>query len=411
MSMASQGHVVLLRASVNEWNDWRSKNPSIVPDLSGAELGELNLAGAHLHRANLAGAHLTGTRLVGANLTRASLFRADCGEANFSRAFLARANLSQAELIKADLRGADLSVSYLVRSNLSGANLSGANLRSANLGQASLFRAVLFRASLNQASLFKADLSEADLSEASLEGASLQSATLEKANLHKAGIFNANLCSALLVGANLENAVLDNCSVYGVSVCAANVKGTRQNDLDIMPVDEPVVTVDDLGAAEMLGLLVHQEKLQSKVHALELNAVLIIGGFPPDRKPVLEAVKRALREREYIPIVMDFQVPGARNLTETIKILGRASRFVIADTTGDAGVSEVLDSIVHYLPSVPIQPIIGHDHYSPDVARHFRKFSWVLPTYHFGDLEDLARNLGGSVIGPAEAKAAEFRKP
>ena len=408
--MASQGHVVLLRASVNEWNDWRSKNPTIVPDLSGADLGELNLAGAQLFRANLTGAHLTGARLVGANLTRATLFRADCGEANLSRAFLARANLSQAELLKADLRGADLSISYLVRSNLSGANMSGANLRSANLGQASLFRAILFRATLNQASLFKADLSEADLGEASLEGASLQSATLEKADLHKAVISNANLCSALLVGANLENAVLDNCSVYGISMTGANIKGARQSDLDIMPVDEPVITVDDLGAAEMLGLLVHQERVRSKVHALELNAVLILGGFPPERRPVLEAIKRALREREYIPIVMDFHVSGARSLTEIIKILGRSSRFVVADISGDTGVSETLDSIVHYLPSIPIQPIVGHDHRGAEDVRHFRKFSWVLPTYRFGDLEDLARNLPGSVIGPAEAKAAEFRK-
>jgi hypothetical protein len=302
-------------------------------------------------------------------------------------------------------------VSYLVRSNLSGANLSGANLRGSNLGQASLFRAVLFRATLNQASLFKSDLSEADLSEASLDGANLQSASLEKSNLRQASISNANLCSALLVGANLENAVLDNCSVYGVSACGVNIKGTRQSDLDIMPVDEPVVTVDDLGAAEILCLLVHQEKVRANVRSITLNAVLLLGSFPAERRPVLEALKRALREREYIPIVMDFQVPGARNMTETIKVLGRLSKFVIADITGDAGISETLDSIVHYLPSIPIQPINRCDHLGPEEARHFRKFGWVLPTYPFSDLGDLTRNLGESVLGPAEAKAAEFRKP
>jgi hypothetical protein len=33
--MANQAHIDLLLTDVNEWNDWREKNPLIIPDLGG----------------------------------------------------------------------------------------------------------------------------------------------------------------------------------------------------------------------------------------------------------------------------------------------------------------------------------------------------------------------------------------
>ncbi len=408
--MASQGHIILLRASVAEWNDWRLKNSRIVPELAGADLSEANLTGAYLFKANLAGANLSGARLEGANLSQASLFRAECVEADFRRASLVKANLSQAELTKADLREADLSESALVRANLSGANLSGAVLAGANLGKASLFRANLNRAAMNQASFFKADLSEADLSEASLSGANLQAATLDRANLSRANITNANLCSALLVRANLSNAVLDNCPVYGMSVSGVDLTGAAQNDLDIMPVEQPVITVDDLELAQLVGLLLHHEKAMAKVNDVSLKMALVLGKFPAERKAVLGAIKTALRSEGYCPAVVDFQIPGARNMTGIIKTLGRMSAFVIADLTDDPSVPRVLDSIVHYMPSIPIQPIVEAGHDGEAESPHYRKFNWVLETFHFIDFEDLVLHLVPMVVAPAQAKAFELRR-
>ena len=44
--MANEEHVALLRQGVNVWNAWREKEPSIRPDLSGANLTEANLGQA-----------------------------------------------------------------------------------------------------------------------------------------------------------------------------------------------------------------------------------------------------------------------------------------------------------------------------------------------------------------------------
>jgi uncharacterized protein YjbI with pentapeptide repeats len=408
--MANAGHIDLVRDRIESWNDWRRKNTKIVPDFSGADLSELNLAGADLGKADLAGARLAGANLSGANLSRAKLFRADLSQADLSRATLFKANLSQADLAGANLNSADLSGAFLIRANLSGATLHGACLKGANLGQASLFRAKLVKANLSQASLFKSDLSEADLSEADLEGANLQEAVLERTNLRSARLANANLCFATLLKTNLEGAVLDKCAVYGTSLWDVNLADSRQRDLDIMPAQQPVLSVDSLQTAQLVGMLLHHENARYEVFSITLNTVLVIGRFPPERAPVLTAIKEALRQREYSPLVLDFHLPGSGDKNEIVKTLGRMSRFIVADLTGDKRIAETLDAVVHFLPSVPIQPIGQAGSEQAAAGSHYHRYRWVQPFWGFNDPGDLAAKFGREVIAPAERQAAEIRQ-
>ena len=98
--MASTNHLEQLLQGVDAWNAWRQKEPSLDPDLSGA-----NLAGANLGRANL---------------SRANLYRAILSVTN-----LGKANLSGANLHEANLAGADLSSAILIETNLTNADLTG----------------------------------------------------------------------------------------------------------------------------------------------------------------------------------------------------------------------------------------------------------------------------------------------
>ena len=408
--MVNAGHIDLVRDGIEHWNDWRRKNSRILPDLAGADLAELNLAGADLAKADLSGARLSGANLSGANLARAKLFRADLSQTDLSRASLFKANLSQADLSGANLNGADASEAFLVRSNLSGATLVGACLKGANLGQASLFRTKLVKAVLRDASFFKSDLTEADLSEADLEGANLQEAVLEQTSLRAAKAANANLCFAMLLRTNLEDAVLDHCAVYGISLWEANLTGSSQRDLDIMPAQEPVLSVDSLETAQLVGLLLHHARARDDVFSITLNTVLVIGRFPDERQPVLAAVKGGLRRGDYSPIVLDFRLPGSGDKAEIVKTLGRMSRFVVADLTEDRRIAETLDAVVHFLPSTPIQPIGQAGKEQILLDSHYRKYRSVLPFWGFRDPEDLAARFGLEVVVAAEQKAAEIRQ-
>ena len=46
-----------------------------------------------------------------------------------------------------------------------------------------------------------------------------------------------------------------------------------------------------------------------------------LGRFTPERKTVLDALRDELRQRNYLPIVFDFEKPASRDLTETISTL------------------------------------------------------------------------------------------
>jgi hypothetical protein len=121
----------ILKEGVEVWNKWRSQNPGVVIDLSGADLY---------------GVHLGGVNLNGAHLARAFLEKADLGKADLLGANLFQANLVDANLFDANLTGANLR-----RANLFGANLMGADLSSTNMTGATLASAVLARATIEQA--------------------------------------------------------------------------------------------------------------------------------------------------------------------------------------------------------------------------------------------------------------------
>jgi hypothetical protein len=113
--VANDEHLALLRRGTAIWNEWREQNPSVAPDISGA----------NVYAANLTGADLTGADLTGADLREANLTSADLSGARLCEAVLSSANLSFADLTGADLREADVRETNLSEANLSGANLSG----------------------------------------------------------------------------------------------------------------------------------------------------------------------------------------------------------------------------------------------------------------------------------------------
>ncbi|MBM4428186.1 MAG: pentapeptide repeat-containing protein [Chloroflexi bacterium] len=79
-------HVAKLTEGVVSWNDWRSQNRDVVPNLRGADLAQANLEGYNLSRAILSNANLSIANLSGANFTNANLRGADLSMANLSNA-------------------------------------------------------------------------------------------------------------------------------------------------------------------------------------------------------------------------------------------------------------------------------------------------------------------------------------
>jgi hypothetical protein len=342
--MANDEHVAMLKKGVDAWNAWRKENPNIRPDLGGAGLDFAD---------NLSGADLSGARLGGARLSNAALHGAD-----LSGAFLVGAHLWAVRLSRANLSEADLS-----RANLSAADLKGANLSGANL--------------------FGANLDEANLNEATLCGADFKYATL--------------------VDADLTGADLTGCRIFGISAWRLKLEGAKQQNLVITHPDEPEITVDNIEVAQFIYLMLHNEKIRDVIDTIGKKGVLLLGRFTDERKKVLDALREELRGRNYLPILFDFDVPATRDITETVSLLARMARFIIADLTDPSSIPKELEAIVPHL-AVPVQPLLQGASRPYAMFKDYWKYDWVLPVYQYEGFETLLATLAEKVIAPAEGK-------
>lgn len=169
--MADPAHLALLKQGPAVWNQWRSSEPTVIPELSEA----------NLVRAELSGADLRGARLDRAKLIRAKLKAADLSEAILEDATLIEADLTEAKLVAA---------------RLGRANLANAVLRKARLVRGDFQECVLTVADLRESDCREADFRRADLREAAFREANLTEARLDQALLHGTLLEGADLSSA-----------------------------------------------------------------------------------------------------------------------------------------------------------------------------------------------------------------------
>jgi hypothetical protein len=347
--MANPKHVEALNLGAKAWNEWRREHGrgrgKIVPDLSTARLGGMKLRGYDL----------------------------------------SRANLWQVELRDADLRGSDLSFVQMSNADLSGANLS---------------RCLVKHAILSGAQLVGTNLRHADL-----RGTSLRRASLQRADMRAVILRHASL-----VEADIEGARLDGAEVYGAGIWGLKGEPASQSGLIIHPTfDAPPITVDDLDTAQFLFVLLDNPKIAEVIDATSSRTVLILGRFTSSRKRVLDAIKKRLLERNFVPVLFDFAKPRARDLTETIASLAHMSCFIIADLTDAKSIPQELSYIVPYLPSVPVIPLIGKNERPYAMFEHFTRYNWVQAAVKYNGLEHLLSIFDEQVLKVGYCEAMRSR--
>ena len=363
--MANRQQLSILKQGALPWNEWRKKNPDVRPDFQ---------------EASLTGANLRGANLSGANLGGAELASADLQEANLLGATLVEANIHEANLHKTDLGFADLTF----------AHLSNANLTSSRL--------------------WKADLTAAKLTGADLSAANLTMAMLRETDCSGANLSEAILDYAILVETNLQQANLTGCSVCGISAWNLHLEGTNQANLVITFPSEPTIMVDTLDVAQLIYLLLNNKHIHGVITSMTSNMVLILGRFTPERKPILEAIRDELRERQYTPLLFNFEKPLSRDFSESLRTLARIARFIIADLSQHKSIAQELRAI---LPGtvVAVQPLLNGTRRLYTMFPDFKQYPYVLPGYRYNSVTDLQATLEEKVIKPAEEKAKELEKP
>jgi hypothetical protein len=280
----------------------------------------------------------------------------------------------------------DLSAAMDIRGmNLAGADFSGVDLRwSALIGMdlsgCNFHRADLMGANLRDSKLVKADLTEADL----------QWVQFNRTDLRAAIMRHSRLAGAVFIRADASGADLSHSKVFGVSVWSLVTDAeTRQTSLLITRDGQPAVTVDDIEVAQFVHLLLNREKLRNVLDTITSKAVLILGRFSAERKPVLNALAECVRARNLLPIIFDFEKSEDRDFTETIKTLAGLCLFVIADITKPSSVPlEMQATIPDY--QIPFVPIIQEGEQPFSMFRDlWTKFDWVLQPVDYPSADGL----------------------
>ncbi len=296
-------------------------------------------------------------------------------------------DLSDINFCNADLRNANLDNAILVQANFHETNLGAAKLRGANLQKANFCRT----------DLYCTDLSNADLTGANLQGTQLS---------------RTKFAGATLIG----------CTIYGLSAWDLDMGGAIQKDLNIIYRDikddsatsgEAKFTnlfVDDIQVAQFIYLLLNNQNFRNVIEVVTSKAVLILGRFTDKRKKTLDAIREELRRRNFVPILFDFEKPANRDLTETVSILAKLSRFVIADLTDAKSIPQELSQIIPFMPNLPVIPIILKGRREYAMFEHWRPYPWVLPVYEYENEVHLISTLPTSIIEPAEEKLLEIRE-
>lgn len=373
--MANPEHLKILEQGVEVWNRWREENRGISPDLSKALLTR-----QPFHRANFA-----NTNFKGAILRWSSFYRAILHGAIFDNAIVESVSFHRAKSDNSSFKNANLLNTGFFMAEFKVIEMQGANLKGADLRNS-----IFYKTNFNGADLTGANLSGAHVCECS---------------------FNESiLTSTIMVDTRLDESTVIKSNIYGISAWNIKKDSLIQKDLIITPPGEPEITVDDLEVAQFIYLLLNNQNIRNVIDTITSKAVLILGRFTPERKVVLDAIKEELRLRNYLPIVFDFENSSGKSVDETVNLLARMSRFVIADITDAKSISQELRGIVPDSPSIPIVPLIWKEQSEYGMFDFFRKFPQVLPLHEYESSEALLDNILPAIITPAEQKVEELRR-
>lgn len=249
------------------------------------------------------------------------------------------------------------------------------------------------------------DLRGADLSKAGMWGCNLQRTDLSDANLDGADLSDATLCRARLIRTSVQGTNFANAWVYGAAIWDLQGVPSNEDRLSIVP-DGPGYFKANASILrlEFGGLRVAQfissaysalngttsdPLMSGLVDALSTRLVLLLGRFNDEEHRLKELASILKNQYAVVPMVFDFDAPNSRDLTETVTLWARLCSFIVADLTDPASVPHELASIVPFLPSVPVFPIIKSPQRPFSMLEHWQRFPWVHSPMEFADRSGL----------------------
>ncbi len=343
-----------------KWSKWRKENQVRIPNLENA------------------------------NLNKIELLKYDFNNANFKGAQLEAAKLINCEFINADLDNVNLESANCSFSNFTKATLNNVNFSSADLINTTMIDCNCINAKFINVSMVQNLAGGSNFSFSDFTGSKIVITNLVNCNLQETKFIDCFLNGSNLSRSNLDKSIIKNSTIYGVSTWDISTKDSLQENLTITNLyNDSVLTVDDIEIANFIYLISNNNKVANAIDNISTKVVLILGRFTPERIEILKYIKSILKRKNYVPILFDFEKPDRRDLTETIGLIGRMSKFVVADLTDAKSIPQELSELIPNNPSLTIYPIVSKEHREYSMFEHWERYPWVKDIYKYGNKSEL----------------------
>lgn len=340
-----------------KWNKWRKKFNIKTPKLQNAQLNDIKLHNYNFSGTDFSNAILIDCNFKDANLSNTNFEKAHCSSSKFDKANLKNVKFNNAELINVAMPESDCSDSTFINSSIVQCLLTKVNFSNVNFTNSK----VIF-------------------------------SNLVNCNLTNTIFINTYLSGSNISRSNLNYSTIKDSKIYGLSAWSIKTEHSKQENLTITNnYDESVITVDDLEIANFIYLISNNKKISNTIDSITTKIVLILGRFKKERLEVLNHIKSVIKEINYVPVLFDFDIPETRDITETIGLIGRMSKFIIADLSDAKSIPQELSEIIPNNPSIKVYPIIEKENKGYSMFEHWEKYPWVVEKFEYNSKEELTK--------------------
>ena len=207
-----------------------------------------------------------------------------------------------------------------------------------------------------------------------------------RANFSKTEFVNTRFNKTILTDANFNGASFVNCNLNRVNItsaefCLKEIRDTvvycvsawdlktcdemKQSRLviertyelysDIIAGGKIPLMADNIELAQFIYYLSNHKKMRDVLNILNAKGILLLGQFRDGGLQRLYKLHDWLKERNYMPMIFDFERPVNMDYTETVITMAGLSKIIIADLSGGSVPQELHATLTNFQ-----KPIIAY---------------------------------------------------
>lgn len=247
------------------------------------------------------------------------------------------------------------------RLNFSGLYLSNATIYNAfaeglNLQNSKIIDCIFEEGDFSRANFSNTEFVNTRFNKTILTDAYFDGASFINCNLNRINITNANFCLK-----EIKETVVYGVSAWDLKTCDEMkqskliIERTYGLYSDIIAEGRIPLMADNIELAQFIYYLSNHKKMRDVLNILNAKGILLLGQFKDGGLDRLYKLHDWLKEKNYMPMIFDFDRPVSMDYTETVITMAGLSKIIIADLSGGSVPQELHATLTNFQ-----KPIIAY---------------------------------------------------